>query len=307
MITSPGLVVLVGATATGKTTLAMQLAQTLGLPILNGDSRQVYRYFDIGTAKPTPMQRRLVPHYLLDIADPTTPLTVAVYQQQTQQLIQTFHRQGITPILVGGSGLYIRAVVAGLTMPAIAPQPDLRHQLSHLGQPHCHALLCSLDPLSAARIHPHDHIRTLRALEVYYCTGHPLSQLAAENPPSYPIWQFGVPTPPSAAYRHRLHERILDMLEAGWMTEVQNLRQRYGTQLPLLRILGYAELCDHLDGRFSLTEAIAHIEQHTYQFAKRQKTWFTGKGAEPHPIHWLCGSAADYLAEILQKLDRLPT
>ncbi|NJK35166.1 MAG: tRNA (adenosine(37)-N6)-dimethylallyltransferase MiaA [Oscillatoriales cyanobacterium SM2_2_1] len=298
----PGLIVIVGATATGKTSLAIQLAQTLSLPILNGDSRQVYRYFDIGTAKPTLTQQQGVPHHLLDIAEPDAPLTVAMYQQQAQGLIQTFHQQGVTPILVGGSGLYIRAIIAGLTMPAIAPQPDLRHQLSQLGQEQCHALLQHLDPPSAAKIHGHDSVRTLRALEVFYCTGQPLSQLCAACPPPYPIWQFGLPTPPAPLYRQSLGDRTRAMLAAGWLAEVQSLRHRYGAQLPLLRTLGYAELGEHLDGHIPLSEATVQIEQHTYQFAKRQRTWFAGKGKEPHPIHWLYGSPTENLSDILHSL-----
>lgn len=148
---SAGLIVILGATATGKTSLAIALAKHLNSPILSADSRQVYRHLDIGTAKPTLEERQDVPHYLIDIAEPDTTLTLADYQDQAQNLIAKFHAEGVTPILVGGSGLYIKAIVSGLKIPRVSPQPDLRSQFEDLGQNYCYQVLQQVDPDGATK------------------------------------------------------------------------------------------------------------------------------------------------------------
>jgi len=266
--------VISGPTASGKSGLALKLAHPLQAPIIGADSRQIYRELDIGTAKPTPQERALVPHYLIDICDPRELFTLAQYQEQAQALIAKFHQQGITPLLVGGTGLYLRAVTQGLQIPRVPPQPALRSQLQSFDQPHRYQLLLQVDPIAAAKIHPRDSVRTLRALEVYYVTGLPLSQQQGERPPDYPILQIGLDCQDPVALRRRIEQRTHQMLAAGWLSEVEALCDRYGPDLPLLNTLGYRQMQQHLAGVLSLEAAITETIRETRQFAKRQRTWF---------------------------------
>jgi tRNA dimethylallyltransferase len=284
---SIGLIVILGATATGKTSLAIALAKHLNSPILSADSRQVYRHFDIGTAKPSLEERQEVPHYLIDIAEPDTTLNLADYQEQAQTLIAKFHAEGVTPILVGGSGLYIKAITAGLKIPRVPPQPELRSQLEELGQNYCYQVLQQVDPVGATKIHANDQIRTLRSLEVFYVTGQPLSSQQGEQPPDYPIVQIGLDCEDLDAYRKLVSDRTEQMLQDGWLDEIRDLQARYGGDLPLLRTLGYGEMSDYLANKTDLETAKLLTVTHTCQFAKRQRTWFRGSGNGDLPIHWL--------------------
>lgn len=284
---SVGLIVILGATATGKTSLAIALAKYLNSAILSADSRQVYRHFDIGTAKPNLEERQEVPHYLIDIAEPDTTLTLADYQQQAQTLIAKFHAEGVTPILVGGSGLYIKAITAGLKIPRVPPQPELRSQLEELGQNYCYQVLKLVDPVGSTKIHANDQIRTLRSLEVFYVTGQPLSSQQGEQPPDYPIVQIGLDCEDLDAYRKLVSDRTDQMLKDGWLDEIRDLQARYGGDLPLLKTLGYGEMSDYLANKTDLETAKSLTVIHTCQFAKRQRTWFRGSGNGDLPIHWL--------------------
>jgi tRNA dimethylallyltransferase len=284
---SVGLIVILGATATGKTSLAIALAKHLNAPILSADSRQVYRHFDIGTAKPTLEERQGVPHYLIDIIEPEQVLTLADYQDQAQTLIAKFHAEGITPILVGGSGLYIKAITAGLKIPRVSPQLELRSQLQELGQNYCYQVLQQVDPMGATKIHANDQVRTLRSLEVFYVTGQPLSEQQYEQPPSYPIVQIGLDCVDLDAYRQLVCDRTEQMLEQGWLDEIRDLQKCYGADLPLLKTLGYGEMCDYLAHKTDLETAKSLTVIHTCQFAKRQRTWFRGSGNGNLPINWL--------------------
>ncbi|WP_081972508.1 tRNA (adenosine(37)-N6)-dimethylallyltransferase MiaA [Leptolyngbya sp. KIOST-1] len=299
----PFLLVIGGATATGKSSLALALAQRLlaenhGGVILSADSRQVYREFDIGTAKPSARDREQVPHYLIDICAPTETLTLAQYQAQAQALIHTLHVQGeAMPLLVGGTGLYIDAVIKGLRIPPVAPQPALRQQLNDLGQSHCYALLQALDPAAAQRIHPHDPVRTARALEVCYVTGQPMSALQGEAPPDYPVLYLGLDCE-AVALERRIAQRTQAMVDAGFVAEVTELSQTYGPDLPLLQTLGYAEMLRYLQGDSSLATAQAEIVQHTRQFAKRQRTWFRNRAA----VQWFDAEAEDLVDQVWKVL-----
>ncbi|MBD2178365.1 tRNA (adenosine(37)-N6)-dimethylallyltransferase MiaA [Pseudanabaena sp. FACHB-1998] len=284
---SVGLIVILGATATGKTSLAIALAKQLNAPILSADSRQVYRYLDIGTAKPTLEEQQGVPHYLIDIVEPDATLTLADYQDQAQNLIAKFHAEGITPILVGGSGLYIKAIASGLKIPRVSPQPELRSQLEELGQNYCYQVLQQVDPLGATKIHANDQVRTLRSLEVFYVTGQPLSAQQYEQPPSYPIIQIGLECADLDTYRQLVSDRTEQMIERGWLEEIRVLQQHYGGDLPLLKTLGYGEMSDYLATKTDLETAKLLTITHTCQFAKRQRTWFRGSGNGNLPIHWL--------------------
>jgi tRNA dimethylallyltransferase len=278
-----GLIVICGPTATGKTDLAVHLAKVFKTPILSADSRQVYRGFDIGTAKPTPEERAGVPHYLIDIADPTETYTVARFQQEANSLIHTFHQQGITPILAGGTGLYIQSVSEGLVIPTAAPDPVFRELLASKSLEELRAELLAKDPEAARKIHPHDRLRTGRALEVLYSTGKTLSSQTGRTPPSYPIIYLGLDTPDRAFLSRRIELRTQAMLNKGLLEEIKFLEQQYGQDLPLLETLGYREFRQYLGQQYSLEKAIEQTVLHTRQFAKRQTTWFK---ANPH-ILWL--------------------
>jgi tRNA dimethylallyltransferase len=288
----PALIVICGATATGKSKLALGLAErvgasilggpTLSAPILSADSRQVYEAFDIGTAKPSAADRALVPHYLLDLCGPESTFTVAEYQALAQALIADFQAQGVVPLLVGGTGLYIQSVVQGLKIPRVPPQQALRSQLITFPQSEIYQWLKQVDPPSALKIHSHDQVRTLRALEVFYTTGIPLSAQQGSNPPSYPILQIGLEVGDLDLQTTLIQRRTETMIDQGWVEEVGYIMERYGPDLPLLKTLGYGELVRYLKGDWGLEEAISAIVLHTRQFAKRQRTWFRADSS----IHW---------------------
>lgn len=289
----PGLIVICGPTATGKTELALHIAERLNAPIISADSRQVYQDFDIGTAKPSLAERSRVKHYMIDIYPPTYTLTVAEYQQQTQELIAAFHQQGITPLLVGGTGLYIKAIVQGLHIPKVPPHPELRAQLQRISQAECYQWLQQVDATAAAKIHRNDQVRTLRALEVFYVTGIPLSQQQTSETPAFPIYQIGLDITNPHHQVERIRRRIQSMLEQGWITELETLIQRYGFDLPLLNTLGYAELKRYLQRELTLEQAQALAATRTCQFAKRQRTWFRKQAN----IHWLEASTVDLVEQ----------
>jgi tRNA dimethylallyltransferase len=297
MINQLGLIVICGATASGKSSLALALAQRINTVIISADSRQVYREFDIGTAKPTMAERKLVPHYLIDICHPTDNLTLGDYQAQAQQLI--FSQAQNPPLLVGGTGLYIKSITKGLKIPPVSPQPNLRSQLESYSQAERYCFLSQIDPVASQKIHPNDEVRTIRALEVYYVTGKPISQQQGENPPSYPIWQIGLDCD-TEEIKRKIIQRTGKMMEQGLVCEVETLINKYGSELPLLNTLGYAEIKQYLAGDISLTQAEELINLHTRQFAKRQKTWFR---AYPE-IDWFRANSPDLLEQVWQELNR---
>ena len=294
----PRLITICGATATGKSGVALALAGRLQSSILSADSRQVYREFDIGTAKPTALDRTCVPHHLIDICDPTETMTLADYQQQAQNLIAAVDFPVSPPLLlVGGTGLYIKSVVRGLKIPRVAPMPELRSQLASLGQSQCYAMLQQVDRSAAEKIHLNDPVRTLRALEVFYATGRPISELQGENPPNYPILQIGLDCEIDVLV-DRIKQRTEQMLESGWIAEVEYLCKKYGCDLPLLNTLGYQEMKQYLAGDIKLEEAKELTILHTRQFAKRQRTWFR---AYPE-IEWFDVSTPDLLERVWQRV-----
>jgi tRNA dimethylallyltransferase len=296
-----GVIVICGATATGKSQLAIAVAQQFGLVILSADSRQVYQEFDIGTAKPSLRQRQQVLHYFVDCCTPRQTFTMGQYQRQAQELIKQQHQNvpESPPLLVGGTGLYIKSITRGLRMPQIAPQPQLRSQLQDLGQRQCYQLLQQVDKRASQRIHPNDASRTLRALEVFYVSGRPLSEQQGENPPRYPILHLGLHADPEYLGQ-RIEQRTQQMVAMGFVEEVKDLCDRYGDDLPLLQTLGYGEIRRYLRGELSLDEAIAETVLHTRQFAKRQRTWFR---AYPE-IEWFDVCDCQLTERVLARIDQ---
>lgn len=280
--------------------IAQHLSTSRPAVILSADSRQIYRGFDIGTAKPSAADRQAVEHRLVDICEPTETLTVADYQQRAQAAIAQIHQQAErSPLLVGGTGLYINAIAKGLKIPRVPPDTGLRSQLTHLGQPHCYDLLKQLDPQATQRIHQNDQVRTLRALEVFYVTGRTISSQQGEDPPNYPILYIGLACD-AKTLRQRIETRTHQMVEAGFAAEVARLIEKYGSDLSLLKTLGYAEMHQHLAGEFSLESAIEQIVQHTCQFAKRQRTWFR---KEPS-IEWFSADDPRLEKQVIERIEQ---
>ena len=294
------LIVICGATATGKSGLALSLAQRLNSVILSADSRQVYREFDIGTAKPNVIEQKSVPHYLIDICEPTEIMTLADYQEQAQALIASLGVE--TLLLVGGTGLYIRSIVQGMKIPRVAPQPELRSQLESLGQIQLYQILRQVDAIAAQKIHANDLVRTLRALEVYYTTGIPISEQQGENPPNYQILQICLDSD-AEHLDVRIRNRTEQMIADGLVREVEYLCQKYGTDLSLLNTLGYQEIKQYLTGELSLEEAKELIVLHTRQFAKRQRTWFR----QSPNLEYVNMDNPDLLETVWRRINRSPT
>ncbi len=264
-----GLISVCGATATGKSGLGIAIARELGSIIISADSRQIYREFDIGSAKVTRAEMAEIPHYLVDAYNPTETVSAAMFQDQANQILS----KATLPLLVGGTGLYLRAITHGMQIPRVPQHRELRSQLEALGQSFCYQLLQYLDPKACLKIHGNDRIRTVRALEVFYVTGIPMTTQQGEILPSYPILQIGLR---SDCLDDRIVRRTRQMFELGFVDEVQNLVAKYGDDLPLLNTLGYQEVRQYLRGEISLEESETLTVMHTRQFAKRQRTWFNG-------------------------------
>ena len=289
-------IVLLGPTASGKTALGIELARVLDLAVLSVDSRQLYQEMDIGTAKPTAAQRAAVRHELLDLRRPDQPINLQEFRAEAEQAIAAEHtRRGIA-LLVGGSGLYLKAITQGMTPPAVPPQPQLRAQLEALGQPLCHQLLRSADPQAGARIMANDAVRTQRALEVLYATGQPLSAQQGAAPPPWRVLELGL-NPPDL--KRRISLRSIGLYAEGLVEETRGLVERYGADCPLLDTIGYGEAKAVLRGELKEAEAIALTTQRTQQFAKRQRTWFRRQ----HQPLWLDGG--DPLQQGLQAIEHV--
>ena len=291
------LIAIVGPTAVGKTALALRLADELSVEVVSADSRQVYRYMDIGTAKPTAQERQRVKHHLLDIVDPDESFTLVQYQQLAYAAIDDVQHRGRIPLLVGGTGLYVKAVLEGLSIPHVEPDQELREQLyaeaEAEGYEVLHNRLRELDPVAAERIDARNVRRVVRALEVCYRAGKPVSSLQNVSPPPYHILRIGLTTPRDQLYQ-LIDERVDRMLAAGLVEEVRSLVQRgYGYDLPAMSGLGYRQIGMYLRGEASLEEAVALIKRHTRRFVRQQANWFR---ADDPQIEWFDVSKAAFEA-----------
>jgi tRNA dimethylallyltransferase len=274
----PPLIVILGPTGVGKTELSIELCKAHSGEVVSADSRQIYRGMDIGTAKATPVERAAVPHHLIDIRAPDEVLTVAEYQQLAYATIAAIHRRGNTPLLVGGTALYIRAVVEGLRIPTAPPDPTLRAELedrlTHEGVESLFRQLATFDPATAAQIDARNPRRVLRALEIFLLTGRPKVELEGANPPPYRILMMGL-TRPRSSLHQRIDRRVDAMLAAGLVEETQRLLDAgYDTRLPSMTSLGYRECIDYLAGRCDLATAAKRIKTETHRYVRHQTTWF---------------------------------
>ena len=302
------LLCLLGPTAVGKTEIAIELAQHLNAEIVSVDSRQIYRQMDIGTAKPTPEEQQAAPHHLIDCVDISQPFSVADYQSLADTAIADIQNRGKQVLLVGGAGLYFRAVIDGL-FEGPGADPAVRERFEQEAAQHgvdaLHERLRACDPESADRIHPNNVVRVIRALEVYELTGVPMSEHQQQWHPEkqrYPFIAFGL-TMPRALLYHRIEQRVDVMLANGLIAEVESLLATgYARDTIALQSFGYKELITYLDGECTYTEAISQLKQNTRRFAKRQLTWFR----KDTRIEWLDRETTlDIVADLLAKIENI--
>jgi tRNA dimethylallyltransferase len=296
---------LVGPTASGKTEAGIQIAEEFGAEIVSVDSMLIYRGMDIGTAKPSAAQRERVPHHLMDLAEPSESFSVATYQGASRTVFDELGRRGVTPLLVGGSGLYFRACVDDLEFPTTEPEmrADLERQADALGAARLHARLQDLDPVAAAKIEPGNLRRTIRALEVAGITGRPFSSFAQawERYPAERVTVAGIDID-RAILNERIVRRVDAMIIGGWLQEVARLVDAgFGSWLTATQAIGYAELSRHLEGGCSLEEAAVLTVKRTKQLARRQLAWFR---RDPR-VRWFRageGGAMDTVEDIVRFL-----
>lgn len=304
-----GLVTIVGPTAIGKSELAFQIAREYDGEIVSADSRQVYRYLDIGTAKPTLEQRAAVSHHLVDIVDPDEAFSLALYQKLAYAAIENIQGRGKIPLLVGGSGLYIRSVIEGWQIPRVPPDPEFRRRLEDRARQEggyvLYEELQRVDPVAAQRIAPSNVRRVIRALEIYKVAGCPPSQLWHKQKPSFSALIIGLTTDRSDLYQ-RIDSRVDKMIKEGLVAETQDLLRRgYSLDLPAMSGTGYKQIGMFLQGKLDLPSAIQQIKCETHRFARHQYAWF--RLTDPR-IHWfkigdkLKSEAAEVVANFISSL-----
>jgi tRNA dimethylallyltransferase len=287
------LVAIVGPTATGKTALGIALARTLGGEIVGADSRQVYRHMDIGTAKPTLEERSLAPYHLIDMVDPDQEFGLAQYLELAVAALEDAWSRGKQPLLVGGSGQYVWALLEGWQVPRLPPQRELRRELeeraARQGAEALHRELAQVDSKAAARIDPRNVRRVILALEVHRATGRPISYWQEKGPPPWQTLILGLTCPRQELYQ-RIDARVDAMMEVGLVDEVRGLLARgYEPSFPSLSGIGYSQVCQHLAGELDLATVVARIKTATHRLARQQYTWFR---LDDRRIRWLEGAGA---------------
>ncbi|MFC2060305.1 tRNA (adenosine(37)-N6)-dimethylallyltransferase MiaA [Chloroflexota bacterium] len=272
------LIAIVGPTATGKSRLALRLAQTFDGEIVSADSRQVYKYMDIGTAKPTPRELSLVPHYLINIANPEEDFSLAQYQRLAYRAINDIQRRNKLALLVGGSGLYIWAVLEGWGIPQVPPHPEFRHSLeeraAEVGKDDLYQQLVQVDPNAAQRIDRRNVRRVIRALEVHEDTEKRFSQLQHKKAPPFNVLIIGLTAERAELYR-RVDLRIDEMIKQGFIEEVENMvNMGYDFNLTAMSGIGYQQIGRFLKGESTLAAAVQQIKFETHRFVRNQYSWF---------------------------------
>ena len=299
----PRVIVICGPTAVGKTAAGIEVARACNGEIIGADSMQVYRYMDIGTAKPTAAEQAAARHHLIDVVDPDEPFDAAAYLTLGRRALSELIRRGKTPVVVGGTGLYIKALLHGLFR-AAARDPSVRARLrteaESQGAAALHARLAQCDPQTAARLHPNDALRILRALEVFETTGRPISALQREHrfgDAPFCTLKIGLCLERETLYR-RIDRRVEAMIAAGLEDEVRALLSRgYSPQLKPMQSIGYSHMTAVIAGAISHADCVRTLQRDTRRFAKRQFTWFR---ADPD-IHWL---TPDRMTDLIRKSKR---
>ncbi len=300
----PKLLVVLGPTAVGKSAVGIDIAKSIGGEIINADSLQVYKYLNIGTAKPTSEELSQVVHHLIDILDPKEEFNAGAFRSHANSIISKLHNENKNIILVGGTYLYVKVLLSGL-IEGLPASPEIRENIKKLrstfGLSYVYERLRSLDPEAASRIHPNDYVRTERALEVNYLIGQKMSELQSEHSFQDQIYDYlkiGIHLD-REELRDRIDCRVDRMLEQGLVSEVEQLREMgYTKELKPMQSIGYKEITQHLDGEISLDEAVELIKRDTKRFAKRQMTWLR----KDDEINWF-ETAKDYdqMIDLAQK------
>jgi len=287
-------IAIVGPTAVGKSELALHLAQYFPVEIISADSRQVYRYMDIGTNKPTPAERASISHHVIDVVEPDEDFSLAMYHQLASEALKAIEQKGKLPLLVGGSGLYVWSLVEGWKIPQVPPDQKLRRRLeARAEQEDSQSLykeLQDIDPVAAAKINPSNVRRIIRALEIYHTTGQPPSQLQRKEAPGFPILLIGLTRERSELYS-RIDRRVDKMIQMGLVEEVEQLLKKgYSPSLPSMSGIGYKQIGQFLQGEMTLPQAIDKIKYETHRLARHQYAWFRLGDSR---IHWFGTSEAE--------------
>jgi tRNA dimethylallyltransferase len=295
--------VILGPTGVGKTKVSLEVADKLKGEILCADSRQIYRFMDIGTAKPKPEEREKVVHHLIDVINPNERFTAANFAEEAKKIIRDLIAREKSPVVVGGTGLYIRALIRGFFKGPkgnVKIRERLKKTAEEKGKEFLHRKLANIDPEAAQRIHPNNLIRVIRALEVYELTGTPLSQLQKKGEyekKEFDFIQIGLNLNRKKLYQN-IEKRVDQMMDEGLLDEVRKLKSLgYSKDLTPLKTLGYKELFSYMEGNLSLTEAVNMIKKHTRNYAKRQLTWFR----KEENTTWFDAESKDLISDIIEK------
>lgn len=298
-------VVLTGPTASGKSKIALEVARECPVEVVSADSMQVYRHMDIGTAKATSQERRLVKHHLIDVCNPDQRFTVSQYQRLANEAIDEIHARGNVPLIVGGTGFYIDAMLQSFELPeesaGIRLRLSLEQRAEKEGYESLYRELLEVDPESAVRVHPNDKRRIIRALEVYYTTGKPMSSLMTKGKPRYDSAMFALNVDRDVLYE-RINKRVDQQVADGLISEVAWLLERYGERLATARqAIGYKEIIEYLEGRASIDEALETLKRNTRRYAKRQITWFR----QYTDLEWLPATTESERQAAISRLKRV--
>lgn len=278
---APKVIAIVGPTASGKTSFAVETAKKLGTEVISADSRQVYKEFNIAVAKPSEEEMQGVKHHLISEIEPTEEFTVADFADRAKQIMNRLFEEEKTPIVAGGTGLYFRILLENFDMPRVAPNKDLREELQSIEQQQgteaLYKMLQELDPKLAQNLHPNNTVKIIRALEVCKTLGIPMSEAQGKKSPEYDVTWYGLGHLNGEARQilyDRTDRRVDIMLERGLEQEAKSLFDKYGKISSLMHTIGYQEFAEYFDGNISREQAIENIKQNTRRYAKRQLTWF---------------------------------
>ena len=309
----PKLIIICGPTGIGKTAMAIEIAEAFKVEIIGADSMQIHRHMDIGTAKPTADEQALIPHHMIDIIDPDTPFDAVRFADLARSAAAELHDRGMIPLVVGGTGLYIKALLYGIYQSDPA-DPKIRARLKRETDEHgtkiLYQRLLQCDPISAHKLHPNDTYRILRALETFEATGKPISDYQnthAFAEPFYEALKIGLSMDRSLLYE-RINERVDAMMAAGFVEEVKNLLDAgYTKDLKSMQSIGYRHIVDYLEGRTTLEECVRTLKRDHRRYAKRQLTWFGADDAitwrEPGQIDEIKALVSEFLDKSLLQSD----